>query len=345
MTPAEPTSMDAAVWETNGSIQVVSKPIPALPLDHVLIKVAACGICGSDLHICHGKLPYAKRGVIIGHEFSGHVVRVHASSAQTRLSVGDLVAVDPNIPCQGCGFCRGQKYHLCPDLKIIGLMQDGGMADYAIVPLRNAVRVPEGTVSPAVASLAEPLACAIHAVDLGAVKTGDRVLVIGGGPIGLMTAATSVLSGARVSLIEPNAARRTMAKQFGVSDTFAPGELAAADPFLDENAFDVVFETVGRAQTMEEAISHAKAGGVVVWVGVAARDARVTIRPFEMYRRELTIRTSRTSPYCMHRAVKMLANPTMPWAAMITHQFPMENFQDAWQVLVHGQGVKVCITP
>ncbi|CAO3641005.1 unnamed protein product [Cunninghamella blakesleeana] len=336
-------TMKVARWEKIGSIKVMETTIPTLKSGEVLIKVAASGLCGTDNHICHGETPHASAQVIIGHEFSGYVEAIH-ENCKTTIKVGDLVAIDPNMPCNACTFCRNKKYHLCPNLSCIGVTIHGGMANYVAIPIRAAVPVPS-KVSPTVASLAEPLSCVIHAVDLGEVKTGDKVLVIGGGPIGLMTMALSASSGAHVTVIEPNEMRRKNAiEHFGASDAYAPGKLEMGDP-LQGDGFDVVFECVGRAETMTDAIKYAKAGATVVWVGVARVDATVTVFPFDVYRRELTIRSTYTNPYGMERAVQILADGKINWNQLISHQFNLEEFDQAWKVFKEGTGMKVCVTP
>lgn len=335
--------MNAAHWEKEGTISVISKPVPTLERGQILVRVAASGLCGTDMHICHGETPHATQKVVIGHEFSGYVQEIH-ESVNTTIKVGDLVAIDPNMPCDGCTFCRNKKYHLCPNLSCIGVSINGGMAEYVAVPIRAAVPVPEG-VSPAVASLTEPLSCVVHAVDLGGIKTGDHVLVIGAGPIGLMATALCAHSGAHVSVIEPNDMRRANAlHHFGASVAYAPGEFKMGDS-LKGAGFDVVFECVGRPQTMADALTYAKAGATVVWVGVARTDAEVAVRPFDVYRRELTIRSTYTNPYGMERAAKVLADGKVNWGQLISHQFTMDQFDEAWKVFTSGQGMKVCVTP
>ncbi|KAG0174660.1 hypothetical protein DFQ28_005256 [Apophysomyces sp. BC1034] len=338
-----PTTMNVASWQELGAIQLIQKAVPVLKPGEVLVKVAASGICGTDLHICRGETPHASEKVVIGHEFSGFVEDVHQDT-KTSLSVGDLVAVDPNVPCNACTFCRTKKYHLCTDLFCIGVTTDGGMSQYVAVPVTATFKVPSH-VSPQVASLAEPLSCVVHAVDMGEVKSGDSVLVIGAGPIGMMTMALCSTGGARVTVIEPNAMRRGKAvKIFGAAEAKAPGELVPGDGTKGDG-FDVVFECVGRPNTMEDALKFAKAGGTVVWVGVAKTDARVSVSPFDVYRRELTIRSTYTNPFGMERAVRILADGKIDWSALVSHVFPLGEFQNAWEVFLAGTGLKVCITP
>ncbi|KAI7861559.1 chaperonin 10-like protein [Spinellus fusiger] len=335
--------MSVASWQTLGSISVIKKDVPELKKGYVLVKVAASGICGTDLHICRGETPHASQKVVIGHEFSGHIESIHPS-VKTTLAVGDLVSIDPNVPCHACTFCRNQKYHLCTDLFCIGVTVDGGMSQYVSVPIEAVFAVPSH-VSPEVASLAEPLSCVVHAVDMGNIKSGDNVLIMGAGPIGMMALGLCSNNGARVTIIEPNEMRRELARTvFHAAEAYAPGELIPGDGAKGDG-YDVVFECVGRPETMEQAVQFAKAGGTIVWVGVAKTDARVTVSPFDVYRKELTIRSTYTNPYGMDRAIKILADGKVNWSALVTHTFTLDQFDEAWKVFLTGTGLKVCIKP
>ncbi|KAJ2674316.1 hypothetical protein IWW42_001816 [Coemansia sp. RSA 1085] len=306
--------MKVASWETLGAISMVEKPMPTMSPGDVLIRVAASGICGTDLHICKGETPHASNKVTIGHEFAGYVEDIHPETV-TLAKVGDLVAIDPNIPCNQCTFCRNKKYHLCPTLRCIGVTCNGGMAKYVAVP-SSAIFITHG-ISPEVASLAEPLSCVVHAVDTGAIKSGDRVLVIGAGPIGLMVTALCATGGAHVTVSELNQMRREKALEFGASVTTDKVDIGG-DP-IKGFGFDVVFECVGLPTTMEAALGYAKAGGTVVWVGVAKPGVTVPVSPFMVYRHELTIKSTYTNAFGMDRAVKILADNKVNWADLISH--------------------------
>ncbi|KAI9472222.1 MAG: chaperonin 10-like protein [Benjaminiella poitrasii] len=334
--------MTAASWQNVGAIDMITKPVPAVKPGELLVRVAASGICGTDLHISRGETPHASKKVIIGHEFSGYVEQIHPET-KTPIKIGDLVSIDPNIPCNQCTFCRNEKYHLCLDLSCIGVTIDGGMSQYVSVPARAAIAVP-GHVTPQVAALAEPLSCVVHGVDQGKIKTGDQVLVIGAGPIGLMTIALASLSGGVVTVVEPNEMRRRKALGFGASYVHAPGELSAVNGALGEG-YDVVFECVGRPNTCADAVNFAKAGGNIVWIGVAKVEDRVSISPFDVYRKELTITSTYTNPYGIDRAVKILSAGKVDWNQLISHSFKLSEFDQAWKVFLEGTGLKVVITP
>ncbi|KAJ2232632.1 hypothetical protein H4R99_001707 [Coemansia sp. RSA 1722] len=332
--------MISASWEKLGSIDLVEKPLPTLKPGEVLVRVAASGICGTDQHICNGETPHATNNVTIGHEFSGHIQEIHPET-QTPLAIGDLVAIDPNIPCYQCTYCRTKKYHLCAHLRCIGVTCDGGMASYVAVP-STAVYKTRG-IPPEVACLAEPLSCMVHAVNVGQVKNSDRVLVIGAGPIGLMVTALCATSGAVVDVCDINEMRRLKALEFGAA-SITDKVNVGGDPVLGFG-YDVVFECVGLATTMTASLGYAKAGGTVVWVGVAKPDAVVPVSPFDVYRRELTIKSTYTNPFGMEQAVKILCDKKVDWHKLISHTFNIKDFDKAWQVFQQNSGLKVCVKP
>ncbi|KAJ2962801.1 hypothetical protein NQZ79_g2042 [Umbelopsis isabellina] len=336
---SSPSTFLAASWQKHGSIDLIQKDMPAIKSGQVLVKVAASGLCGTDMHICQGETPHAAEKVVIGHELSGYVHAI-GEGTQTDLKTGSLVAIDPNIPCHACTYCRNAKPHLCKAPQAIGVTTDGGMAQYVVVPASAAYPVPDN-VSPETACLAEPLSCVIHAVDMGNIKSGDHVAILGAGPIGIMALCLAISSGARVTVVDPNEARRKQAKEvFGAYAALHPDETKDMS-----ECFDVVFECVGRAQTMEQAVALGKFGSTIVWVGVARTDARVSISPFEVYRRELTIRSPYTNHFSMERAINILANEQSEWSKIISHTFSLQEFDEAWKTFKSAVGMKVCVKP
>jgi threonine dehydrogenase-like Zn-dependent dehydrogenase len=156
-----------------------------------------------------------------------------------------------------------------------------------------------------------------------------------------MTVALAVSSGARVTVVDPHESRRKVAKEtFGAAETLTLTE--AKDI---KESFDVVFECVGRPEAMEQAVDMAKAGGTIVWVGVAKIEDRVSISPFEVYRRELTIRSSYTNHFSMDRALNLLATDRIDWSKLISHTYSLEQFETAWEVFQSKVGIKICVKP
>ena len=217
--------MKAAVFYGKGDIRVDEHyPMPAVGPESVLIQVKACGVCGTDVHIYGGAQGATECNppVILGHEFSGVVTQV--GSAVTRVKVGDHVTVNPNISCDACDQCRRGNPHFCDSMAATGVNYDGGFAEYCAVLERQVFKVPD-SVPFEEAALCEPVACALHGIDLCGIKPGDTVMVIGGGTIGMMMLQLAQLCGAvRVVMLEPNEKRFDLARKLGADLVLNPLE-------------------------------------------------------------------------------------------------------------------------
>jgi 2-desacetyl-2-hydroxyethyl bacteriochlorophyllide A dehydrogenase len=322
------------VWDGGRNVDLVHREVPAPGTGELKIRVEASGLCGTDLHIASGEYPLALPGVVIGHEFAGTIVEAGPGVADS-LGVGDRVAVDPNIPCHTCSQCHNARPHLCENPEGIGVTRDGGLAEFAIVPASQAYRVPEN-LPPEAAALTEPLACALHAVDLAGLRPGATALVLGAGPIGILCTALLVAAGAsKVIVSEPNSNRRARVRDFG-AEPVEPEAVSEAD---------VVLECVGRVGTMKAAVEAVRPGGTVVWVGVASPEAEVGIKPYDVFRRELTIRGTYVNPFTMERSLALLDSGRINWETIVTHRFPLENFEEAWAAQREGAGLKICVQP
>src|SRR5215211_6984276 len=261
-------------WDGGEGVEVESREVPTPGPGELRMRVEASGLCGTDLHIASGEYPLASPGVTLGHEFSGTVVE--AGEGVDAFAEGDRIVVDPNIPCRVCRYCHGSRPHLCENPQAIGVTRDGGLSEFALIPAPQAYRVPDGLPDEA-AALTEPLACALHAVDLGGLRPGDKALVLGAGPIGILCSMLLVAAGASEVLVsEPNADRRERIRRIGAEPL---------DPeSVSEAMAERVFECVGRPETMRAAVEAARPGGTVMWVGVAParrRGSRQALRCFQ----------------------------------------------------------------
>src|SRR5581483_1520310 len=194
--------MRGAVFQGPGRLAIESRPAPQLKgPDDVVIRVEACGICGSDLQILAVPPRHpARSGVVLGHEICGRVTEAGPDAA---LAVGDLVVVDPDIKCGHCVACENGHPSLCRHLRAMGVDEDGGFAEFCRVPARNVFPLEE-SVRTAVATLAEPMAAVLHGVRSLATKLGESAVVIGGGPVGCLFVKTFLASGIRpVWVVEP----------------------------------------------------------------------------------------------------------------------------------------------
>ncbi|WP_026487245.1 zinc-dependent alcohol dehydrogenase family protein [Caldanaerobius polysaccharolyticus] len=324
--------MKAAVFNGPGDIVVSDIPEPDIGDGDVLIKVKACGVCGTDLHVYHGGEGSAPVNppVVLGHEFSGEVVKV--GHGVKTLKPGDRVAVDPNIYCGECEYCRTGKKELCERLKAIGVNYNGGFEEYCAVPAKQVYRLPD-TVDFVSGAMMEPLACCIHGMDLAEVKAGDTVLVLGGGAIGLIMMQLARLSGAaKVVVSEPVEMRRSLALKLGADVVVNPieNDLKAALSISGISGADVVIECVGSKVTARQAFDVAKKGGRIVLFGVAAVNDEVVLKPFDVYQKQLTIKGSFINPDTNYRAVELLGSGRINVKDLVTHKFHIDDINDAF---------------
>lgn len=325
----------SVVWNREVGVIVEDREVPAPGPGELRVEVEASGLCGTDLHIASGEYPLARPSVTLGHEYAGRVVEV--GPGVEAFGVGDRIVADPSIPCRVRSYCHSSRPHLCENSEALGVTLNGGLAEHSIVPITQAYRVPDGLPSEA-AALTEPLACALHAVDLSGVRPGDSTLVLGAGPIGVLCAALLVTAGASSVLVsEPNPERRERVREVG-GEPVDPGSVSEAQA-------DVVFECVGRVETMGTAVKAARPGGMVMWVGVAPPEAEVAVRPYDLFRRELTIRGSYTNPYVMERSLALLASGRLNWETIVTHRYPLDDFEQAWTAHREGAGLKISVQP
>ena len=334
--------MKAAVFYGPGDLRVMERPVPQPEPGEVVLRVAACGICGTDRHIMHNEFPVVPP-VIIGHEFAGQITGL--GEGVSGLAPGDWVAVDPNMPCGLCRPCRRGKVHLCERLRAVGVDWDGGFAEFCVVPQSQCYRLPP-SVSPLEGAMTEPLACCVRGIDQAGIRAGDVVAVIGGGAIGQLLAQLARLSGAgRVVVSDPLPERRELALALGAD--------AALDPTRDdplqaggvlEGGADVVLEAVGSAATTQQAIAWAAAGGTIVWFGVTPPGETVPVEPNLIFRKELTVRGARINPFTHSRALALLASGRVQVKPLISQVITLEELPRALSA-PPGRAVKVVVRP
>lgn len=318
--------MKAVRLEAVGSIVTrdVGRP-PAGPED-LLVRIEACGVCGTDRHLFHGEFP-CRPPVTLGHEFSGIIEAIgHAVSG---FAVGDRVTGDPNIACGRCPHCHAGRVNLCGNLQAIGIHRDGGFAEYVVLPQKQAFLLPSD-LKPTHGAFCEPLGCCLHGVDLAGIKPGSTVAVLGGGVIGLLTVQLAKLAGAKTIILSTRqASRRALAEELGATATVDPN---AADFFdrvtgpsgLAPGGVDVVLECAGVRETVEQSMRLARAGGTVVIVGVMPQGMKVEIEPFDLLFRELKILGSFLNPFTHRRAADLIASGAIEIDRLISRQVTLE---------------------
>lgn len=261
--------MKAALFQGPGKIAVEEIEKPSIQKDEALIKVSYAGICGTDLHIFKGKHPRARAPLVMSHEFSGTIEEMNAE--ETQLKMGDRVAVIPLLPCGHCLVCREGKFHVCPDLHFIGIDRHGAFADYTKADIHRIIKIPD-SLSLEMAALAEPVAVAVHAVRKAQVSVGDKIVVMGGGPIGQMIAQICKLSGASPVILSEIAPERiAFAQKMGLLTASSREEtIAKVRNLIRREGADIVFEAVGVQSTYDYITEIVRPEGKIIAVGAAS---------------------------------------------------------------------------
>ncbi|MCI8274761.1 MAG: zinc-dependent alcohol dehydrogenase family protein [Lachnospiraceae bacterium] len=344
--------MKSAVFLGMKNIQVQERQIPEPGPGEVLVKVMACGICGSDVHIFEGDQGSAPTipPQVQGHEFSGLVAK--AGSGVTNCKEGDRVCVDPADNCNECYYCANGMMAHCDNLKAIGTNVDGAFSEYCIVPARLVYHLADD-VTFIEGAMAEPLACCINGADRSGIKVSDNVVIYGGGMIGLLLMQLARLKGAaNVVLVEPVEAKRKVAEKLGASFTVDPMEAKVKDTLLAHGIDHVqtVIETCGLKSTSEEAVDIVDRGGTVLLFAVTKVDSVIGLMTYKVFQKELTIKGSYCSPYDMGRAVELINAHRIDVTTMLAGTRPLEGVaeiladpavraQGKWVILPNGPAV------
>jgi len=331
--------MKAVVIEKPNEVSVkeVADPTPAA--DQALIKVEACGICGTDIHVIRGEFAPTRYPIIPGHEFCGEVVAV--GREVRNLKVGDFVAVDPSLFDGTCRQCRMGRFNLCEHWNGIGVgSANGACAELVAVPAVNAFRLP-ADMPRNWGALVEPLSCAVHGLDQVGIRAADDYLIYGAGTMGLLLGQLVKDSGAeRLDIVDTNPKRHALAKRL------AADRVAASAAELDKpDGWDVVIDATGAVPAIEDGIRRVARGGTFLMFGVANADAKATISPFRVYNDEIKIIGSMAVLHSFERALALLAKGVIDSEAMITDRFSLDDYSKAIEAFLSGRGLKVQVTP
>lgn len=317
--------MEALVLTGIKSLELKEIAQPEIKPDEVKIHTAFAGICGTD-HALYAGLPGSAPAVppiVLGHENSGVVVEV--GSEVTNVKVGDRVAVDPNIYCGQCKYCRTGRPELCEHLSAIGVTRDGGFEDYFTAPASVVYPIPDN-VSLKAAALVEPISCAVHGIQLLKVSPYQKALVIGDGFMGQLFVQILQAYGIHeVDLAGIVDEKLAMAKdKFGAKRTF---NTMAGDKIPDSE-YDVVIEAVGSPKTQEAAIEAAARGGQVLMFGVGGPDDTFEMNTYEVFQKQLTIQGSFINPNAFEDSLALLASGKVDVEPLISHELDYATVED-----------------
>jgi 2-desacetyl-2-hydroxyethyl bacteriochlorophyllide A dehydrogenase len=340
--------MRAVIIDAPGNMRVGSLPDPTPKPDELVIRVGACGICGTDLHIVDGDSPLVCYPIVPGHEFAGEVVAVGRNVSQgngtrdMKVPIGTRVAVEPNLYCGHCEFCRTGHENLCLNYTAIGVTVDGALAEYVAVPAAKAYILPEH-LSFREAALIEPISCAVHGMHRLDPKSGDTFLIVGAGTMGLLLVQLALRGGAsKVAVVDLNTQRLQLAEKLGADPIQTDINKLLEDEPL---GFDCVIDGTGVAPAIEGAFGAVKRGGKLLVFGVAPAEARISLSPFRIYNDEITVLGSMAVLYSFGPAINLLSSGIIDAEMMLTAALPLEDFPKALSMVRRGEGVKTQILP
>ncbi len=337
--------MRAAVIRGAGNINVEEWPEPEPGPNEIKVKVAYCGVCGTDPEILEGRFgrvttKESNEPIIIGHEASGTIAAVGENIKNYK--VGQRVACNFRSPCGACYYCRNKMEHFCRN----GYHATGAYAEYALYD-EKAIYVLPDDITMEIGALLEPVSVAVHAMDVANIRPGGTVAISGAGTIGLLCLELALISGAsRVLVSEPVAEKRQVAKKLGADVTVDPTKedvVQAGLKLTDGRGFDTIIEASGNMKAAKQALDMIDYCGTILWAAVYPRGEEIGVPPSFMYSKELTIRAMFTSPYSFPRALNLL--PKLELEPLITHIIPLDDIKKVFETHKTGKSIKILIKP
>ncbi len=334
--------MIAAVLRGPRALTLTAVPSPSPGPTDAVIRVKAAGLCGTDYRIWTGERP-VQYPRVMGHEFVGTVVAVGREVGN--LSVGQMVAVEPNYSCERCPLCREGNRNLCLSRVAVGIDVDGGFAEQATVPARCCWPAPDG-LSDERLLLAEPLAVVVRAVGRGAPAAGETAAVLGLGSLGLLAVQVLKARGARVLAVARSTRRLGLARELGadaVALSGADDDTSAARALSGREGVDLVVETAGTATAVEQAVNLCRPGGRVVLTGLPHEATALNF--FWVVRRELRIIGSMIYQGEFPEAMRLLATGAVRVDRLLSQTFPLDRIDDAFEAHRSPDSIKVAVIP
>ncbi|KAL1943797.1 hypothetical protein VTO73DRAFT_3615 [Trametes versicolor] len=344
---ATASTMKAVYYHKPRDFEVREVPIPQINDDEVLLKVKACGVCGTDQHVHNGEF-ITTFPLIPGHEIVGEIVQVGKNVAG--FEKGDRVVGDPSVLCGACFYCRRGEALLCENYKGVGVSLHGGFAEYVVFDGKKLYKIHNLTDEEA--TLIEPAACAVHGMDKLDAPVGVEALIIGSGPTGLILAQLLKLNGAmRVVIAANKGIKMDIAKQLEAGDEYIELDRENPDAQWEElkkknpYGFDVVVEATGSEKIANQAIHYVRRGGTLMVYGVYDNAAQVHWPPAKIFVDEIRIIGSFAQTFCFPRAVAYLDSGKIKVKGLVTDVYPVAEFEKVLEKMRSKTAVKIAVKP
>ena len=345
--------MRAAVFVGPGQLELQEIPTPTAGEGELLLKVGTNTVCGTDLRIMRGeKTAGIRLGAVLGHEIGGYVTEVGAGVEG--FAEGDLVAVNPTVPCLRCWYCQRGAEHLCLDASLFGYAIDGGLAEYIKIPAeamtRGGIYRCADHLTPVEASLSEPLGCVLNGAHQYQPHPGDTVLVVGAGPIGLLhTQVTRLFGATQVIVSDPSASRRQLARTLGATHDVDPTATDLTEyvrDLTDGRGADVVVIAIGAPPLVQDALAAARKGGHVNFFAGFPKGVMAEMDPNLVHYGELVVTGgSNARRHNQADALDLIAAGAIDVKALHTPTYNLDDVADGIAFVASGEGVKVAISP
>lgn len=341
--------MKVALMEEPGKVSIVKRDIPEIKNNEVLVKIKHVGVCGSDLHYYeHGRIGdfVVENPIILGHEAAGEVIKVGTDIENFR--EGDLVALEPGIPCGKCEFCKTGRYNLCPEVEFLATPPyDGAFAEYIAYPENMCFKLPEG-MNTVEGALIEPLAVGFHAADQANAQIGETAVILGAGCIGLVTLMSLMARGVtEVYIADLIDLRLEKAEEIGATEVFNAKDVDIVEEIMkltDNKGVDIVIETAGSKVTARQTVELVKRGGKIVLVGMAA-DPQIKFDFGKLQSKEAVLNTVFRYRNIYPAAIKAVGNNIIDVKQIVTDTFGFSNIKEALDYNIENKSdtVKVVI--
>ncbi|WP_121610003.1 NAD(P)-dependent alcohol dehydrogenase [Mesobacillus foraminis] len=343
--------MKAAVLTDLNKIELQEIKIPVPKDDEVLIEIKAVGLCGSDVHYYqHGRIGdfIVEKPIILGHEASGNVVEIGRNVKG--LTVGQRVSIEPGATCGECEYCKEGRYNLCPSVEFLATPPyDGAFCEYIAMRADLVFPIPE-EMSYETAALVEPFSVGVHAINRGRLSPGETVVIMGMGPIGLVTAAAAKAAGARMIIgVDLEQSRLDVAKEMGATHTINLREenlKEKVNEYTNGTGTDLAIETAGSPKAVQGTIESVRKGGRVAIVGMSPQD-EVPVSVSKIIDKEIDMVGIFRYHHTYPMAIEMLSNPEIDIEKIITNKYPLNDTAEAFEKAIHDKTntLKIMIYP
>ena len=345
--------MKAAVYYNPGDIRVVDRPEPTPTPENLVVKIRCCAICGTDLKLATVGNPRCHPPRIIGHELVGHIT--HVGTQVSGFAVGARVTLATTIACGHCPYCALGLGNLCPKAKPISYDFDGGFAEYLAVPPEalaggNVIKVPD-SVSDEAAALSEPLSCGINAQEIAGVQAGNKVLIIGGGPLGALNAELAKAGGAaQVMIVQRSEPRLSLLRQIDgvrIIDGSRENVKAVVESQTNGLGAEVVIVCAPTREAQEAAVHYARKGGAIsLFASLPKGDSGLTLDSRLLHYGELRLfGASDSRPEHVRAAVRLMAEGKIDFGPIITHRIGLEDIHTGLALMKRKECLKVLVYP